>query len=99
MSARGAVDPAHTRAGVLAVAPWLRDDTTAGPNWQPAVRLAARTLAALAPGCSAPIFIRCTLNTDRFVLAVIPSRKRITQKISVRFARRPFRNNICGPTL
>jgi hypothetical protein len=46
----------------------------------------------------APIFIRCTLNSDRFVLAVIPSRKRITQKISVRFARRPFRNNICGPT-
>jgi hypothetical protein len=49
----------------------------------------------------APIFIRfirCTLKTDRFVLAVIPSRKRITQKISVRFARRPFRNNMCGPT-
>jgi hypothetical protein len=40
----------------------------------------------------APIFIRfirCTLKTDRFVLAVIPSRKRFTQKISVRFAPRP----------
>ena len=49
-----------------------------------------------------PIFIRfitCTLKTDRSVLAVIPSRKRRTQKISVRFPRRPFRNNICGPTL
>ena len=46
---------------------------------------------------SAHILFRCILNIYRFVLAVIPSRKRITENISVRFARRPFRNNICGP--
>jgi hypothetical protein len=33
------------------------------------------------------------------VLAVIPNRKRITKKISVRFARRPFHDNMYGSTL
>ncbi|HUL98221.1 MAG TPA: sterol carrier family protein [Mycobacterium sp.] len=55
MPARRAVDPAQTRAAVLAVAGWLRDDSlpTPGPDeLAPAVRLTARTLAASAPGAS-----------------------------------------------
>ena len=58
MSARRNADPAKTRAAVLAVADWLRDE-----NWPPpersaladAVRLTARTLAATAPGASVEI--------------------------------------------
>ena len=33
------------------------------------------------------------------MLAVIPNRKCITKKISVRFARRPFHHNMDGSTL
>ena len=55
MPARRAADPARTRAAVDAVADWLRDETTAAPPRDAlaaAVRLTARTLAAVAPGSS-----------------------------------------------
>ena len=55
MPARRAVDPAQTRAAVLAVADWLRDaslPTPARDQLASAVRLTARTLAASAPGAS-----------------------------------------------
>ena len=58
MPGRRTADPAKTRAAVLAVADWLRDE-----NWPPparsaladAVRLTARTLAATAPGASVEV--------------------------------------------
>lgn len=51
-------DPARTRAAVLALAEWLRDDTAATPQRSAlaeAVRLTARTLAAVAPGASVEV--------------------------------------------
>ncbi|MGE5695146.1 MAG: sterol carrier family protein [Candidatus Sericytochromatia bacterium] len=58
MPARRAADPAHTRAAVLAVADWLRDDALAAPGRDElaaAVRLTARSLAASAPGASVEV--------------------------------------------
>jgi hypothetical protein len=49
-----------TRQAVLAVADWLRDETNPAPNRDAlakAVRLTARTLAALAPGASVEVRI------------------------------------------
>lgn len=60
MAARDRADPAKTRAAVLAVAGWLRDDTRPAPDrtaLAAAVRLTARTLAALAPGASVEVRI------------------------------------------
>ncbi|MGB6205152.1 sterol carrier family protein, partial [Mycolicibacter algericus] len=48
-------DPAQTRAAVLAVAAWLRDETLPAPDrteLAAAVRLTARSLAEAAPGAS-----------------------------------------------
>ncbi|AHC27357.1 MULTISPECIES: sterol carrier family protein [Actinomycetes] len=58
MVARRTADPAETRAAVLAVAHWLRDDTQPAParaDIAAAVRLTARTLAAAAPGASVEV--------------------------------------------
>lgn len=58
MAARGTADPEQTRAAVLAVADWLRDDTVGAPDRSAiaaAVRLTARTLATLAPGASVEV--------------------------------------------
>lgn len=58
MPARRAADPAQTRAAVLAVADWLRDDALAAPGRDElaaAVRLTARSLAASAPGASVEV--------------------------------------------
>src|SRR5437763_5247523 len=55
MVARRSVDPAKTRAAVSAIAGWLRDVGQAEPGRSElgeAVRLTARTLAAIAPGAS-----------------------------------------------
>src|SRR5689334_594730 len=55
MPARRAADPAQTRAAVLAIAEWLRDETHPAPTRDElaaAVRLTARTLATTAPGAS-----------------------------------------------
>jgi hypothetical protein len=55
MPARRTVDPEKTRAAVLAVADWLRDENRPAPQRSAlaeAVRLTARTLAATAPGAS-----------------------------------------------
>ncbi|MDT5208938.1 MAG: hypothetical protein QOF67_1353 [Mycobacterium sp.] len=52
------VDPAKTRAAVSAVADWLRDDGLPEPGRSElgeAVRLTARTLAAIAPGASVEV--------------------------------------------
>ena len=60
MAARDSTDPAKTRQVVLAVADWLRDETCGAPDRETlatAVRLAARTLAALAPGASVEVRI------------------------------------------
>ena len=60
MPARRAADPAQTRAAVLAVAEWLRDDTSPAPPREQlasAVRLTARALAAAAPGASVEVRI------------------------------------------
>lgn len=60
MAARRTADPAKTRAAVLAVADWLRTDTEATPGraeLAEAVRLTARTVAALAPGSSVEVRI------------------------------------------
>ncbi len=60
MPARRAVDPAQTRAAVLAVAAWLRDPGGPEPSRDElaaAVRLTARTLAGLAPGASVEVRI------------------------------------------
>jgi hypothetical protein len=58
MSARHHADPVQTRAAVRAVEDWLRDDTNPVPSraeLAAAVRLTARTLAALAPGSSVEV--------------------------------------------
>ncbi|MFZ0832616.1 MAG: sterol carrier family protein [Mycobacterium sp.] len=58
MPARGPVDPVQARAAVLAVADWLRDDSSPAPGRDvlaTAVRLTARTLAASAPGASVEV--------------------------------------------
>jgi Bacterial SCP ortholog len=60
MAARDSADPAKTRQAVLAIADWLRDDTHPAPDrtaLATAVRLTARTLAALAPGASVEVRI------------------------------------------
>jgi hypothetical protein len=60
MPARRALDPAQTRAAVLAVAEWLRDESLPAPTRDElgsAVRLTARTLAATAPGASVEVRI------------------------------------------
>ena len=60
MAARDSADPAKTRQVVLAVADWLRDETRPPPDRAAlgtAVRLTARTLAALAPGASVEVRI------------------------------------------
>ena len=60
MASRDSGDPAKTRQAVLAVADWLRDDTRPAPDRDAlasAVRLTARTLAALAPGASVEVRI------------------------------------------
>lgn len=58
MTGRKAPDPAKTRAAVLLVADWLRDEQTEAPPraaMADAVRLTARTLAAVAPGASVEV--------------------------------------------
>lgn len=58
MPPRRPADPAKTRAAVTAVAAWLRDDTVPAPartEIAEAVRLTARTIAALAPGASVEV--------------------------------------------
>ena len=58
--ARDKADPAVARAAVLAVADWLRDASHPAPDREAlaaAVRLSARTLAAVAPGASVEVRI------------------------------------------
>ena len=58
MAARRTADPAKTRAAVLALADWLRDETRPAPQraeLAEAVRLTARTLGTLAPGASVEV--------------------------------------------
>src|SRR5690348_12586429 len=58
MPARRIADPAKTRAAVLALAEWLRDENRPIPERSAlaeAVRLTARTLAASAPGASVEV--------------------------------------------
>ena len=60
MAVRQKADPAKTRQAVLAVADWLRDEARPAPDRDAlatAVRLTARTLAALAPGASVEVRI------------------------------------------
>jgi hypothetical protein len=60
MAARDSADPAKTRQVVLAIADWLRDETRPAPDrgaLATAVRLTARTLAAVAPGASVEVRI------------------------------------------
>ncbi|OBJ70235.1 sterol carrier family protein [Mycobacterium sp. 1274756.6] len=60
MAARGSPDPAQTRAAVQALADWLRDETAPLPartELAAAVRLTARTLAAVVPGRSVEVRI------------------------------------------
>ena len=60
MPARDSADPAKTRLVLGAVADWLRDETVPAPDratLATAVRLTARTLAALAPGASVEVRI------------------------------------------
>ncbi|WP_156686781.1 sterol carrier family protein [Mycobacterium sp. Marseille-P9652] len=60
MAARDRADPAKTRQAVLAVAEWLRDGSRPAPDrgtLAAAVRLTARTLAAMAPGSSVEVRI------------------------------------------
>lgn len=60
MAARGSPDPAQTRAAVQALADWLRDETAPPPartELAAAVRLTARTLAAVVPGRSVEVRI------------------------------------------
>jgi hypothetical protein len=55
MAARERADPAKTRQVVIALADWLRDENRPAPDRNAlasAVRLTARTLAAVAPGAS-----------------------------------------------
>lgn len=58
MAARRSADPAKTRAAVAAVTEWLRDGDRPEPGraeLAEAVRLTARTLAAIAPGASVEV--------------------------------------------
>jgi hypothetical protein len=58
MAARRTADPAKTREAVSALADWLRDGGVAAPDrivLADAVRLTARTLAAMAPGASVEV--------------------------------------------
>lgn len=58
MAARRSADPEKTRAAVSAVVDWLRDDSRPEPardELGEAVRLTARTLAAIAPGASVEV--------------------------------------------
>lgn len=58
MAARDRVDPSKARQAVLAIAEWLHDETRPAPERDAlatAVRLTARTLAALAPGASVEV--------------------------------------------
>ncbi len=58
MAARRTADPAKTRAAVSAVGDWLRDQDRPEPSraeLAEAVRLTARTLAAIAPGASVEV--------------------------------------------
>src|ERR1700742_4727414 len=58
MAARSNVDPAKTRAAVWAIVEWLRDNSQPEPTRAElgeAVRLTARTLAAIAPGASVEV--------------------------------------------
>lgn len=60
MAARERADPAKSRQAVLAVADWLRDGSRPAPDREglaAAVRLTARTLAAVAPGRSVEVRI------------------------------------------
>lgn len=60
MAARQNADPAQTRAAVLAIEEWLRDETRPAPeraDLAAAVRLTARTLAGQAPGASVEVRI------------------------------------------
>jgi hypothetical protein len=55
MAARRTADPTKTRAAVAALAAWLLDERSPAPDRSSlgeAVRLTARTLAALAPGAT-----------------------------------------------
>ncbi len=57
-AARPKPDPAQTRATVLELAEWLRDESLPTPDraeLAAAVRLTARTLAGLAPGASVEV--------------------------------------------
>jgi Bacterial SCP ortholog len=58
MPARRTADPTTTRAAVAAIAGWLHDENGTEParaQLAEAVRLTARTLAALAPGSSVEV--------------------------------------------
>src|SRR6201989_2777905 len=58
MPGRRTADPEKTRAAVLAVADWLRDENRLAPERSAlaeAVRLTVRTLAATAPGASVEV--------------------------------------------
>lgn len=58
MAVRRSVDPEKTRAAVLALANWLRDDNTPPPSraeLAEAVRATARTLPLLAPGAAVEV--------------------------------------------
>lgn len=58
MGARRTADPVKTRAAVSAVGDWLRDADVPAPDraeLAEAVRLTARTLAAMAPGASVEV--------------------------------------------
>jgi hypothetical protein len=58
MPPRRTADPVKTRAAVVAVADWLRDENRSVPERSAlaeAVRLTARTLAATAPGASVEV--------------------------------------------
>jgi hypothetical protein len=60
MAARQRADPAKTRQAVSAVLDWLRDESCPAPDRNAlatAVRLTARTLAAVAPGASVEVRI------------------------------------------
>src|ERR1700755_827427 len=58
MPGRRIADPAKTRAAVIALADWLRDENRPAPERSTlaeAVRLTARTIAATAPGASVEV--------------------------------------------
>ena len=58
MPARRTADPTKTRAAVSALAGWLHDESSPAPersSLAEAVRLTARTLAALAPGATVEV--------------------------------------------